>query len=62
VTKDTGYRNGFAFLMGAAIVATLACVIIPKAQGSEEAVPAEAHAVEHGETAPVAGAGLVDQG
>jgi EmrB/QacA subfamily drug resistance transporter len=58
--KDTGYRNGFAFLMVAAILATAACVIIPSAKRDERAVLAAAHAVEHGETGLVAGAGLVD--
>ena len=58
--KDTGYRNGFAFLMIIALLATVACAIIPSRRGTERSVLADAHAVEHGETGFVAGAGLVD--
>jgi EmrB/QacA subfamily drug resistance transporter len=58
--KDTGYRNGFGFLMITAILATLACLIIPSARRSERSVIADAHVVEHAESGFVAGAGLVD--
>jgi EmrB/QacA subfamily drug resistance transporter len=58
--KDDGYRNGFAFLMVIAVLATLACIMIPSARGGEQSVLADAHVVEHGETGIVAGAGLVD--
>jgi MFS family permease len=58
--KDSGYRNGFAFLMVIAILATVASAIIPSARGAERSVLADAHVVEHGETGFVAGAGLVD--
>jgi EmrB/QacA subfamily drug resistance transporter len=58
--KETGYRNGFAFLMIAAILGTLACLLIPSRRRSERRILDESHAVEHGETALVAGAGLVD--
>jgi MFS family permease len=59
--KDTGYQNGFAFLMVTAVLATLACVLIPKTRPNEEAVLARARVVEHAETAMVAGAVLVDE-
>jgi len=58
--KNSGYTNGFAFLMMAAILASIACVIIPKTRRRELDVIAAAHVVEHGETALVPGAGLVD--
>jgi EmrB/QacA subfamily drug resistance transporter len=55
----SGYTQGFAFLMGAAILAALACLAIP-GRRRESAILAQAPAVEHGETAIVAGAGLAD--
>lgn len=58
--NDSGYRNGFAFLMVTALLATLACAIIPSTRRSEQSVLGDAHAVGHGETGIVAGAGLVD--
>ena len=58
--QNSGYRNGFAFLMLAVTLAALACLIIPSVRGSEVVALAEVHAVEHGETAIVAGADLVD--
>ena len=60
---NSGYQDGFAFLMIAAILATLASIIIPTARRagrSEREVLADAHAVEHGEAALVAGASLAD--
>ena len=58
---DTGYRNGFAFLMLAAISsASLACLLIPSSPPDEQGLLASAHVVEHGETAFIWGAGLID--
>jgi hypothetical protein len=57
--KDSGYRNGFAFLMVIAILATVASAIIPSARGARSLL-ADVHVVEPGETGFVAGAGLVD--
>ena len=60
---NSGYQDGFAFLMIAAILATLASAIIParrRGGPSERELLADAHAIEHGETALVAGAALVD--
>ena len=57
---DSGYTNGFSFLMLAAILATLACLLIPSPRRDEQAVLAEAHVVEHAETGIVPAAGLVD--
>jgi MFS family permease len=59
--KDSGYRNGFAVLMLASVLAALACLAIPKDLRDEVALLAEAHVVEHGESALVAGASLVDE-
>jgi len=59
--KDSGYRNGFAFLMLAAVLATLACLLIPSPDRSEIELLADAHVIEHGESAMVAAASLVDQ-
>ncbi len=56
----SGYRNGFAFLTISAVLATAACVIIPSARRNEMALLDSAHVVEHGESAIVAAAGLVD--
>jgi EmrB/QacA subfamily drug resistance transporter len=58
--KDSGYTNGFAFLMILAVLAAVACVLIPRPARDEPDTLAEAHAVEHGETALVAGASLAD--
>jgi EmrB/QacA subfamily drug resistance transporter len=55
--KESGYTNGFAFLMVAALVAAAACLIIPS--GRRLAVQRD-HVVEHAETALVAGATLMD--
>jgi len=57
---DAGYRNGFAFLMVATIFATLACLLIPQTQQDETKLLSSRHVIEHGESAVVAGAGLVD--
>ena len=57
---DAGYRNGFAFLMVATIFATLACLLIPQTQQDETELLSSRHVIEHGESAVVAGAGLVD--
>jgi sugar phosphate permease len=59
--KDAGYRNGFAFLMGASVLAALACLAIPRERRDEGAVLAGARVVTHGGTAMVAGAALVDE-
>jgi MFS family permease len=58
---DSGYRNGFAILMVTSVLAALACLAIPKERRNEVAVLAEAHVAEHGESALVAGASLVDE-
>ena len=58
--KASGYRDGFAFLMVTAILATVACVIIPSARRGERSALASAHVVEHAESGIVAGASLVD--
>jgi predicted MFS family arabinose efflux permease len=58
--KESGYTNGFAFLMIAVILATLACILIPGARRNERAVLDAAPAIQHAETALVAGAGLTD--
>ena len=57
--KESGYTNGFAFLMTAVILATLACILIP-ARRNERAILDAAPVVQHAETALVAGAGLTD--
>jgi EmrB/QacA subfamily drug resistance transporter len=57
---DSGYRNGFTFLMLAAVLAALACLLIPPPPQDEQDLLADAHVVEHGETAFVPGAGLLD--
>jgi EmrB/QacA subfamily drug resistance transporter len=54
---EAGYTHGFAFLMVAAVFATLACLLIPSAR---RPVGQPAHVVEHAETAIVAGATLFD--
>jgi MFS family permease len=59
--KDSGYRNGFGVLMLAGILAAVACLAIPRERRNEQLVIDQAHAVEHGESALVAGAGLVDE-
>ena len=59
--KEFGYRNGFIFLMISGVLATVACIIIPRARRNEETLLAEAAVVVHGETAMVAGAALVDE-
>jgi MFS family permease len=58
---SSGYRNGFAFLVVAAALATVACILIPRVKGDELAVIDHAGVVEHSETALVAGAVLVDE-
>jgi EmrB/QacA subfamily drug resistance transporter len=58
--QDSGYRNGFAFLMLATALAALACLLIPAGRRNELELLSEVKAVEHGETALVAGADLVD--
>jgi EmrB/QacA subfamily drug resistance transporter len=58
--RESGYTHGFASLMIAVILATLACFLIPRARRNERAVLEVAPAVEHAETALVAGATLVD--
>jgi EmrB/QacA subfamily drug resistance transporter len=58
---DAAYRNGFTVLLAAGVLASLVCLLIPRAPRDEEAMLAEAHAVPHGETALMAGAALVDE-
>jgi EmrB/QacA subfamily drug resistance transporter len=58
--KESGYTGGFAFLTLAALLALGAAVIVPAARRNERKLLAGIPAVEHGETAMVAGAGLAD--
>jgi MFS family permease len=58
--KESGYTNGFAFLMICVILATLACLLIPSARRNERAILDAAPVVEHAEAAMVAGATLID--
>ena len=46
--------------MVATIFATLACLLIPQTQQDETELLSSRHVIEHGESAVVAGAGLVD--
>ena len=55
--KESGYTDGFAFLMVAALLATLACLIIPSGR---RRASRDDHVVEHAESALVAGATLMD--
>jgi MFS family permease len=57
---NSGYRNGFAFLMVAGLVSSAVALLIPREGRDEEAILAGAHVVTHGETALVAAAPLVD--
>jgi EmrB/QacA subfamily drug resistance transporter len=54
---ESGYTNGFAFLMVVSVFAALACILIPATR--RRAGP-RAEVVEHAETAIVAGATLLD--
>jgi EmrB/QacA subfamily drug resistance transporter len=55
--KESGYTDGFAFLMVCAVLATGACLLIPS---TRRAARPAVHVVEHAETAIVAGASLLD--
>ena len=54
---ESGYTNGFTFLMAAAVLAAVACLLIP---ASRRVAGRGDHVVEHAETASVAGAPLLE--
>jgi MFS family permease len=58
---DSDYRNGFAVLMLAGILAAVACLAIPRERRDEERLRSASHTVMHGESGLVAGAALVDE-